>query len=195
MSETHTITRRFLRYLVRVMALMVVLWLVWRPLGQRLVLNKTASLPRGLYWIERGVTVAKLRHADLVWVQLPEPLEDLARQRGYLPPQQGSHLLKPVLALPSEQWCVKGSAFTVRGELIGAVLDLDSQGRPLPRLADRCERLAKDTLLVGTAHPRSFDSRYVGPIPAHAVLGRATPLLLWEHQAPGSSQPETNRRD
>jgi conjugative transfer signal peptidase TraF len=180
--------RRFLRNLLCTSLGMFCLWLLWQPLAPHLVLNQTPSLPRGLYWIERDVPIDALALGELVWVSLPEQLELLAKQRRYLPAQPSSHLLKPILALPPDTWCAREHSFVVRGERIGPIHDVDSQGRALPKLPELCEQLGPDFLLVGTRHARSFDSRYVGPIPAKAVLGRATPIWIW---APAASEDPT----
>ena len=45
-----------------------------------------------------------------------------------------------------------------------------------------------ELLLLNPAHPDSLDGRYFGPLPASAVIGRATPLWL-RAPSPSPSPP------
>jgi conjugative transfer signal peptidase TraF len=153
--------------------------IIW-PLSRRLILNQTPSLPRGLYWLTRDVRIDTLKPGQLVWVQLPEQLEHLAKQRRYLPPHPDAHLLKPVAGRPGDVWCVRAGALFVEERALGPVHTHDSRGRPMPALPERCERLLSDQILVASPQPRSFDARYFGPTPATSILGRAHPVLIWE---------------
>lgn len=153
--------------------------LIW-PLSRRLILNQTPSLPRGLYWLTRDVPIDTLQRGELVWVQLPEQLELLAKQRRYLPGHPDAHLLKPVAGLPGDVWCVRTGALFVADRPLGLIHPQDSSGRAMPLLPERCERLLPDQILVASAQPRSFDARYFGPTPASSILGCATPVWIWE---------------
>ena len=62
--------------------------------------------------------------------------------------------------------------------------------RPLP-VWQGCRTLGTgELLLLNPDHPDSLDGRYFGPLPASAVIGRATPLHLRAPAAPPSPPSE-----
>ena len=64
------------------------------------------------------------------------------------------------------------------------------RGRPLP-VWQGCRTLGTgELLLLNPDHPDSLDGRYFGPLPASAVIGRATPLHLRAPAAPPSPPSE-----
>ena len=136
-----------------------------------LVWNASASVPIGLYAVERPTSV---RVADLVTVAPPEALAKFLADRGYLP--RGVPLLKHVLALSGQSVCRNGFAVTIDGAAIGEARERDSRGRPLPSWKG-CHVVRQDEVFL--MNPRSADSldgRYLGPLPASSVIGRAIPL-------------------
>jgi type IV secretory pathway protease TraF len=59
-------------------------------------------------------------------------------------------------------------------------LAVDSRGRPLPQFVGYSHVLAAGELwLVANGHPRSFDSRYFGPISVSDVIGSVLPVWTW----------------
>ena len=138
-----------------------------------LILNLSASLPRGLYVVRH---VATLERGMLVLVQPATALEHLLVARGYLPARVP--LLKPVVALGGDEVCVVEEEVRVNGTVLATtVADVDSEGRPLPQW-QACKTLtAEEVFLLSTADARSFDSRYFGPVPRQTIVGTAT--LLW----------------
>lgn len=140
----------------------------WTP---RLVFNASDSLPRGWYRVAPGCVP---RVGRVVLVRLPASAAAWAAQRGYLP--LGVPLLKPVAAVAGQHVCRVGDVLRVDGGPSVVVRPVDGRGRPLPSWR-QCRVLRGGELLVlGTAHPASFDSRYVGPVDVSAVLGCASPL-------------------
>lgn len=136
------------------------------------VYNITPSLPRGLYHLDRGAPVTV---GDLVTFHLDKPVDDLARQRRYLPPR--GQYQKYVVAEAGDRWCIQQGRFYVRGLLWAPVFDKDSQGRPLPELRG-CQTVPDNHVLVATRHPRGFDSRYFGAVPRKHLHGRLTPVWI-----------------
>ena len=139
----------------------------------RLVWNASASAPIGLYRI----------HADhdppygaLVAVTPPPSLARWLSTRGYL--SKGVPLLKHVAAKHGQRICRTGAILSVDQRPVATARVRDSRGRPLP-VWRGCRTLrAGELLLLNPAHPDSLDGRYFGPLPASAVMGRATPLWL-----------------
>ena len=141
----------------------------------RLIWNASASTPVGFYTIGE---VGNLEVTDLVAVDAPEPLATFLSDGGYLP--RGVPLLKRVAAVPGQRVCRTGLAITVDGVPIGDALDRDRRGRPLP-VWQGCRLVAAGELFLMNWQVRdSLDGRYFGPLPATAVIGRATPLYTDE---------------
>lgn len=139
-------------------------------LASRLIVNRTPSLPLGLYWLSHGGAPAR---GTLVAFPVPADVRDLVRERGYLPP--GAFLVKPVVAMPGDRVCTEGRVLTVNREVIGTILLSDSAGRPLPH-HEGCGPLPEGRLFVASPYEKSFDSRTFGPIAASDVRGKVTPL-------------------
>jgi type IV secretory pathway protease TraF len=93
-------------------------------------------------------------------------------------------LLKHVAAKAGQRVCRVGVVVSVDARRVAIARARDGQGRPLP-VWQGCRTLqADELLLLNPAHPDSLDGRYFGPLPASAVIGRATPLWL---RAPSQS--------
>ena len=140
-----------------------------------LILNLSASLPRGLYFVRH---VPTLERGMLVLVQPDKALENLLVTRGYLP--AGVPLLKPVVALTGDWVCVEDTEVSVNGAVLATnVADVDSEGRLLPQWGE-CRVLAADEVfLLSTHSEQSFDSRYFGPVASQSIVGTATLLWSW----------------
>jgi conjugative transfer signal peptidase TraF len=138
----------------------------------RLLWNASASVPIGLYGI---AALNRLAIADLVVVAPPKPLAAFLALRGYLP--LGVPLIKHIFALPGQSVCRNGLLVAVDGIAAGRALAHDWRGRVLPAWRG-CRVITPDEVfLMNSDEPASFDSRYFGPIPRSAIVGRA--LALW----------------
>ncbi len=146
--------------------------------------NATASMPRGL-WRVTPVTAA-LARGEIVSVCPPEvPAIHEAAARGYLPAggcEGGTEpLVKPVAAVAGDVVTVSPESIAVNGAAIAntARLKQDSTGRPLHPVPVGAYTVAPGQVWLLSGHtPRSFDSRYFGPVPMHNVLGRARPVWV-----------------
>ncbi len=136
-----------------------------------LLWNASASAPIGLY---RVIAASPIRRGDLVLVRAPDNVRDLAAARGYLP--LSVPLVKRIAALAGDVVCILDDEVIVDGETVARRLNRDHSGRPLPRW-DGCRTLHFDEVfLLMAAVPDSFDSRYFGPVPLSAMIGRLVPL-------------------
>jgi conjugative transfer signal peptidase TraF len=135
-----------------------------RPL---LIWNASASVPTGLY----SVVWTLPSTGDLAVVGLPTHMAALAANREYLP--RTAYLLKPVAAISGHRVCRFGGHVFIRGRFRARALSLDSRWRPLPRWQG-CRMLQAGEFFLLSHEPESFDSRYVGPIQAEYIVGRAT---------------------
>jgi conjugative transfer signal peptidase TraF len=145
-------------------------------------INSSASLPAGLY----------IASAQGAYVEFCPDDRGLSAQRGYrhtplLTPwtkgvcQDGAApLLKPVIGKAADEIVLSPAGLAVNGKLLPhtAPLAQDSAGLPLTHWPFGHYRAAPGTLWVASAYnPRSYDSRYLGPIRQSAVRGRLRTLL------------------
>jgi conjugative transfer signal peptidase TraF len=130
--------------------------------GSHFVWNLSPSLPPGLYRLERGGVPSP---GAIVAFEPPFLAAALISERGYLP--RGAALLKELVAIGGDRVCI-GEVFSVNGQAIGAVLTRDSAGRPLKPYRF-CGVVLPGSAFVATPAPRSFDSRYFGPLPLRTL--------------------------
>ena len=137
----------------------------------RYIWNASNSVPVGLYRLQ---PVTKLTVTELVAVQPPNLLATFLDLNGYLP--IGVPMLKRVLALPGQTVCRSGLTIAVDGIDVGEAQEHDGRGRPLP-VWHGCRVVADgDLFVMNWQSTDSLDSRYFGPLPASAVIGRAVPV-------------------
>jgi len=138
-------------------------WLVW---------NASASAPIGLYRVLPGEAIP----GDLVLVRTPISVQQLAAERGYLP--QNVPLVKRVAAAGGDIVCAAGDAISVNGHVVAERLARDRLGRPLPRWSGCLLLDGGEAFLLMEGLADSFDSRYFGPVPTAAIIGRLVPLWV-----------------
>ncbi len=143
-----------------------------------LVFNSTPSLPEGFYRLEDLDASIETEDLDgqLVWLELPPALQLEIESRGYVP--RGARLAKRVVGLPGESWCVRAGRWSIEGQDMGPVFDVDTVGNPLGHPTG-CHLLGDDEVLVATDMPRSFDSRYFGPVKRSALIGTLEEAWTW----------------
>jgi conjugative transfer signal peptidase TraF len=136
-------------------------------------------MPRGLWRV--AVDRAAPRDGDVVTVCPPDiqPIQ-LAARRGYIPPglcpDGYEPLVKPVAATAGDLVVVTITGVAINGHTMRntAPLTRDSAGRPLPALPTGPYRVPPGQVWLLSGHdPRSFDSRYFGPVPAANIRGTA----------------------
>jgi conjugative transfer signal peptidase TraF len=157
-------------------ALFVGAFLVAGTAGVRI--NASPSLPLGLYASTRDTA------EPLVEFCPPEPYASLAIRRGYRTkgncPDGGTPLLKPVIAAENDIVAVSDAGISVNGHLISNTRPrrVDTAGRPMPLWPTMTQRVQPGTIWVASNFsPRSFDSRYFGPISISSIRSRLRPLL------------------
>lgn len=130
-----------------------------------LVYNHTPSLPVGWYVIYP----CKPKLNDLVLFGVPESIQKLVYDRGYLP--NNVDLIKRVSAVNGDRVCVQSSIVTINGKRVAEALRKDREGRYMPRL-DLCHTLGKGELFVLIPeHENSLDGRYFGVIREENLRG------------------------
>lgn len=143
----------------------------------RFVWNASESVPIGLYSVQPA---GRLAVTNLVVAMPPQPLAAFLAERRYLP--IGVPVIKRILALPGQSVCRSGLLISVDGIEMGAALEHDRYGRALPTWQG-CRVIAEgEVFLMNWDEPRSLDSRYFGPVPLSAVVGRAEPVWTVEEE-------------
>ena len=155
-------------------AFVLALRLLWPLFGVPLLINTTASEPRGVYRVAQRPAYTR---GMLVVLPVPASVASLVTDRGWLP--RGVPLIKGVGAVAGDRVCVTEEAVTVNGNIVGPVYARDSDGRPLPVIRGCVRVLAGAFWPLSAYAMKSFDGRYMGAQPLSAIVGEAVPV--WTH--------------
>jgi conjugative transfer signal peptidase TraF len=137
----------------------------------RLIWNASASAPIGLYEVRSRTAFAR---GELVLVRPPQWVRSFAAARGYLP--NTVPMLKQIAAENGDTVCRFEEAITINGRVVAHALSADRAGQTLP-IWSGCHKLGEDEIFLLMDGVRaSFDSRYFGPVPTTAIIGKAVPL-------------------
>lgn len=136
-----------------------------------LLVNESASLPKGLY---RRTAFTTPGPGDVVALAPPPDA------RGYLmllgaPPD--ARLLKRVVAAGGQRVCASDGWVRLEGAAL-AVRREDRRGVVLPAWT-ACRVLDDQEIFVAGDTAESFDSRYFGPVRLSAVSGVYQEVLTW----------------
>ena len=137
----------------------------------RLIWNRTASAPTGLYWLNddpftlgRWVVVSA-RSDDAQWAQT----------QGFV--GKDWPLLKQIAAVSGDEICRVDDVISVNGGSVGKAKMIDSRGRSLPAWTG-CQVLSEGEVFLMNPHPDSLDGRYFGATDLSDLDGVAA--LIWE---------------
>jgi conjugative transfer signal peptidase TraF len=137
----------------------------------RLIWNATASAPIGLYEVRSQSTFTR---GELVLVRPPQWVRIFAAARGYLP--DTVPMVKRIAAENGDIVCRERDAITINGRVVAHALLADREGRALPTWSG-CHKLGDgEIFLLMDGVRASFDSRYFGPVPTTAIVGKVVPL-------------------
>lgn len=143
---------------------------IFDPLD-RLIWNRTASAPTGLYWLSDD----PFTRDRWVVVSSQSAVAEWAEARGYV--GKNWPLLKQIAGLPGDEVCRNGSEIRINNQPAAVAKDIDSSGRNLP-VWEGCSTLQADQIFLLTPHPASLDGRYFGPIKQTDLDGVAIPLMI-----------------
>jgi conjugative transfer signal peptidase TraF len=156
-------------------ALLLGLFLIPGKLGLRV--NATPSLPVGFY-------IETTAPSSLIEFCPPEPAASFAAQRGYRNegscPDGASPFLKPVVARAGDTVDLTPAGIVVNSRFLPftAPRATDTKGRALQHYPFGRYSVEPGTVWVASSYnPRSFDSRYFGPILVSSL--RAHLRALW----------------
>jgi conjugative transfer signal peptidase TraF len=147
-----------------------------------LISNTDSAAPAGIY----RVVDKHIKRGDLVAACLPIAIAQQGLARGYLRtgecPGNAEPVGKIAGALPGDVVEVERGWVAVNGVKIprSALATHDSARRPLPHSVWGNHTVgANEVWVFGFNDPRSWDSRYFGPIPFSNVRGALKPILTW----------------
>jgi conjugative transfer signal peptidase TraF len=154
-------------------------------LGLRI--NLTPSMPVGLYWAQIRSTQPLQRDALVLFCPPATRAFQLALSRGYIAPgscpNHSQALLKPVAAVAGDTVTLTPQGVRVNQTWLSQIpiFSKDSAGRPLPRPPfGQYTVRSGEVWLLSTHSPKSYDSRYFGPIVETRITATATPLWTGE---------------
>jgi len=163
----------------------VVVAIVFECFDLRLAFTDS-STPAGIYQMRPAI---RLSRGELVAACLPSDIARFAIARGYLSvspfsdcPEHAASIGKLLLALPGDEVEINPDFISINGQRFAhsATAVRDSGGRSLPRVPVGNFRVSPGSVwLFGFYDPRSFDSRYYGPVPLSSIQSTAVPLLTW----------------
>jgi conjugative transfer signal peptidase TraF len=146
-------------------------------------INTTASMPTGLYRLQRSETGAIARGTVVAICPSPKVVA-IAAARHYFEPGQCpgnvEPLLKHIAGMGGDTVEVTDRAVSVNGRPLpySARLARDCAGRPLQHVRPGRYVLAPGMVWLYAPVARSWDSRYFGPQRAADIIGLATPVLI-----------------
>lgn len=150
-------------------------------------LNKTESLPIGIYQVEKTAAHEVKRGSIVMACPEQSEVQLEARDRGYLPygfgcPGGFAPLFKIAMALPGDMVKAMPEGITINGQPVANTsrLTQDGEGKALPPLPESGEVPPGMVWLLSDYAPRSWDSRYFGPVPMGTVYGLARPVWTKE---------------
>ena len=177
-------------------ALAIAVMLLWTGFG--VVFNYTHSAPFGLYREQFDSEAAIHGPAPYVFFCPDRRWSSMHGEPNYRDPMRTcpdgfSPLIKPVVAWPGDLVSVSANGISVNGQMLknSAPIERDSKGQQLHTFAAGEYRVGpKELWVVSSFSPRSFDSRYFGPIPLKSVHSWLRPLLVERayHPAPAGGQ-------
>jgi conjugative transfer signal peptidase TraF len=121
---------------------------------------------------------------SFVAVCLPPDVARFGRMRGYLGsgdcPGGIQGAIKQMIAMPGDLVDITQSGIWVNDRRLpdSATAAVDSAGRPLPHVPWGRHRVPPEQVwLLGTGDPRSWDSRYYGPVNLAHIRATLAPVL------------------
>jgi conjugative transfer signal peptidase TraF len=156
------------------------------PAAFSIRINLSPSLPIGLYRVTAD------RNAALVEFCPPEPYATLARERRYRTsgacPDGAMPLMKPVVAATGDLVELSSRGIAVNGALLPntAPRTRDGAGRQLSAWPYGKYEVGPEIIWVASTYdPRSFDSRYFGPIKWQHIRCRLSAIITDPSKTPG----------
>ncbi len=139
-------------------------------------INMTPSLPKGIYQLIK-TDPKKYKKGDLVIFDLPKDAKKRGRAQngwGFRP------FLKNVMGVPGDIIEIKKETVHINGIALknGKILKQDRRGRELKSCGD-ITLSGNQFFVMALYNPKSYDSRYFGPIDKNMIKGKAEAIFTW----------------
>lgn len=139
-------------------------------------------MPRGLYVKSHSLNF--ISQGDIVSICLPEPYKNLGLRNHYIEKGRActnsEPLLKQVIAVPGDNVELADDHIIVNSKVYNyQTLYLDSYSRPLSVFPRGTYSNLDAYWLIGTHDPKSWDSRYWGPVKKQQILAVLKPVITW----------------
>ena len=164
-------------------ALGLMAFAVYAEPDPRVVWNGSASVPRGVYGIEKRTP----ERGELVLARAPDAALRVAVSRGYLPSDMP--VVKRLVAVEGDEICRIGAEISINGTVVATAQIHDLEGRLMPSWRG-CERLDEGEVFLLADHPHSFDGRYWGRSDQDAILGVAHAVWTFGESTRGVSRED-----
>lgn len=138
---------------------------------KRLIWNRTASAPIGLYWVKDG----PIMYDRWAVLSPKSDASEWAETHGFV--GEDWPLLKAIAGVPGDKICRENETILINGEVRAIALEQDDLQRDLP-VWNGCRMLSEDEVFLLNKHPNSLDGRYFGVTKREDVDGIA--VLLFE---------------
>lgn len=151
------------------------------------IINTSPSLPLGIY---RTMPITEpLEVGDMVEVQIPKELFAIMQERGYKKKKamvKVGTLLKIIQGKEGDVFSLEetkvGKRIVKNGTtVLGIAFLQDRQGRAF--ITPKEWKVGKGEYFLMGEHPRSYDSRYFGPIKAEYITRKACPVWTWKGES------------
>jgi type IV secretory pathway protease TraF len=164
------VNRRSITIMLMACGLVLIMSSAYFKPDARLIWNRSASAPEGLYW--RNDHLPKRGSWVIVSPKAPPAIwaETHSLTGNDWP------LVKRVAAISGDTVCREGHVITINDRVNATALAQTSAGENLPEWAG-CHVLNNDRVFLLNEHPASLDGRYFGPTKLDHLQG--TVSLIW----------------
>ncbi len=143
--------------------------------GKNYTINKTKSLPRGIYRLYPPVDLHK---GDIIVFEIPKSAE-LMFKRGYV--SNIDTLMKKLAAFSKDEIKIENNEVIIGSKNWGKIYDKDNLNRGLKKLEKEQMRPSENEILALSDVDKSFDGRYYGPIPIKSIKHKAKPVFIFKN--------------
>ncbi len=140
---------------------------------KRLIWNRTASAPQGLYWLSDGP------HTAGRWAVVSSQSGEAQWANAHGFTGEGWPLIKQISGVSGDTICRNGAQISINGKPVADALLTDNARKNLPAWSG-CFVLKDDEVFLLNAHPRSLDGRYFGPSSVDDLDGVAVLIFEWK---------------
>ncbi len=138
-------------------------------------INLTASVPPGVYL---RIPQKDISYGSYAVFRLPNTLASQLRVAPWYP--KGEFFIKEVIGIEGDTIEPAHNGYRVNGIELFPRFNQDRYGNTLPQALERVYTVPPESLILGSEHPYSFDSRYFGVVYLSELDGVYRLLWSWK---------------